>query len=397
MALPTELPGRVRVLKDGAEVDLARLESFSFEDVDIGTDKAKFSFDNEDLSVLEDPTWRRGQRLTVSWGTLANMKPPRDVIVEGFSGLETLEITTRGVITLMNRVKKTRAFKNMTDSEVATQVAEENGYAGAAARISATTRKRGTVNQIGVTDAVFLASLARRHGFIFNVRDTGMYWGPRNLDARPSVSIGYRGADADAQALRAGLDSDIEAATGAVALKGLDPETGKQFETEAKSGDSGHTSLSDTHEVPDGRTAMWQIEKWLGSSTGGAASHATKEEAKEEADRRFDQAAKRRFTMKIDIEGAAAPVFAATIARLVGFGAYISGNYYVEKVNDSIDGSGYVSSIELNRDGPSKSPESTDEMAAKDKVNDAGKKPGEGEMKEVLDPRTSQWRLQRSD
>ena len=124
----------VKVAPEGAgdeRVDLSeRVLSFTFEDSEKKADKLVLTVDNWDLANFDDPVWKKGNILEVSWGYPGNMAPPRRVVVKKLKGFQTLTIEGQATSVLMNREAKTRAWTSKSRSEVAKEIAAEHGYEG---------------------------------------------------------------------------------------------------------------------------------------------------------------------------------------------------------------------------------------------------------------------------
>jgi len=76
----------VTVVPEGSteeRVDLSeRVLSFVFEDSEKKADKLVLTVDNWDLKNFDDPVWKKGNILEVSWGYPGDMAPTREVVIQ---------------------------------------------------------------------------------------------------------------------------------------------------------------------------------------------------------------------------------------------------------------------------------------------------------------------------
>ena len=96
----------VRVKPEGSNserVDLSeRVLAFSFEDSEKKADKLVLTVDNWDLSNFDDPVWKKGNILEVSWGYPGEMAPAREVVIQKVTGFQTLSVAGHAKSVLMN-------------------------------------------------------------------------------------------------------------------------------------------------------------------------------------------------------------------------------------------------------------------------------------------------------
>ena len=110
-------------------IDIAdRLVSFEYQDESQKADRVIIRLDNYDLFILDDPTWRRGQLLQVSWGYPENMATPQLVVIKRISGGLTLTVEAISRSVLLNGIQKTLAFHNQKRSQVVESIAKDNGF-----------------------------------------------------------------------------------------------------------------------------------------------------------------------------------------------------------------------------------------------------------------------------
>ena len=117
----------VTVLPEGAAARRVEL-SLVYEDSESKADKLVLSVDNWDLRNFDDPVWKKGNLLEVSWGYPGDMAPTRQVLIQKVTGFQTLAIEAHGSATLMNKISRCRTFENLSRAEVVRKIAQENGY-----------------------------------------------------------------------------------------------------------------------------------------------------------------------------------------------------------------------------------------------------------------------------
>lgn len=174
------------------EIPASDLASFEFIDTDTGTDVAKLSLRNDDMKWYDEGAFRAGQKLNIIWGWESAMCTPRRMVVKKPSrGSNPIVITLHDEGTLLDLVPKKRHWEGMTDSQIASAIADENGYTGIMQDITDAVAVREGTTQLG-TDAAFLSTLARRNGYRWWVDGMGLHWGARPTGAEPSAYFIYR-------------------------------------------------------------------------------------------------------------------------------------------------------------------------------------------------------------
>ena len=125
----TEPAYYVKVAQEGAgaeRVDLSeRVLAFAFEDSEKKADKLVLTVDNWDLKNFDDPVWKKGNLLEVSWGYPGEMAPAREVVIQKVTGFQTLNVEGHAKSVLMNKVARCRTFENQKRSDVVRQIASD--------------------------------------------------------------------------------------------------------------------------------------------------------------------------------------------------------------------------------------------------------------------------------
>lgn len=330
-----------------------RLIAFEFEDNDSRADKCTLTLDNFDLRWLDDETFRKGQRLDVSWGYVGNLTEPQAVIVKRVHGGAVIKIECHSVGVGLNQEKRTAAFNNVRRSDVARKIAGDNGFSGDRLHVEDTKEEFETINQAAETDAALCKRLAKKEGFTFYVDSTGFHWHDSNYDAAPTHVLIYYTDEGRGDILKFKMDSDMTRMPGRVQVKGMDPKTKKAFDKSGSDADTDRTELAGQIEVIDPQTGATDlIKRRIAQSTVRHTSAATETDAKREADSRWKRSSRRRIKLGLDIVGDPT-IKAKTTIKVKGLGEYLSGLYYVKVVKTKIGG-GYTASLALRRGGPTK-------------------------------------------
>lgn len=326
--------------------------SFSYDDEERRADKLKITVDNRDLSNFDDPVWRKGGKLVVTWGYEGNMTVPRTCVITKVTGFLTLAIEANAESVLMNTVGRCRTFENATRSDVVRQIANENGYDGEFLHIDDTSERFEVIAQSGSTDAQFINRLAAREGFEFYVDYDGFHWHARRLGARPIRRIVYY-TDRTGDVLDGvTIKNDITRRPGRVRVRGRNPVTGEDIDEVADNEeDSDRETLSELFEIIDPDTgASTTVERAVAQEETVATSQQTAEAGGAEARARFRRAQQVAVKMTLPIIGDP-QIYAKTVIELEGFGQRLSQLYYVKKASHTLGSGGYVTKLELVSDG----------------------------------------------
>lgn len=343
----------------GELVDLTpRVLTFEYEDHESKTDKLRLTVNNFDLSNFDDPVFRHGARLNVSWGNGVDSAPMREVVVRKVTGGIVLNVEGDDRAVEMDTQKKRRTFENVSRSDIVRTIATENGWAQPT--IEDTDEVFFAVNQANLTDAQMLRKLAALEGFEFFVDFDGLHWHRRKTDQAPARTLTYYAANPEAagEIISFNVENDITRKPGRVKVKSRDPMTKEDIEATADNvADKERTSLQAYIGFIDPETGNFTKQKrvaqetTVGSGAGGNAPQ-TQADAMREAKGRFRKAAQTAVKMNIEIRGLPS-LLAKTVVNIDGLGKRLSGKYYARVVKHSIDGQGggYTCSAELITDG----------------------------------------------
>ena len=367
----------VRLLSDAGEHRLFlgdRLLSFEYEDTEKGADKCRLSISNRDLSNFDDPIWKKGNRLVVSWGYPGRMAVPREVVITKVSGSLTLAVEAKSLAELMNKRRKARTFENVTRAEVVRQVAAEYGFGESAQVVEDTVVRYPAIHQAGLTDAQFVMRLARIEGFQFYVDSAGLHFHKRNFAAAPARVFHYYTDPGMGEVVSFDVENDLTAKPGRVRRRARDPLAKEDVEGDSAAQAPSESVLTPVQEVAmttDGAEPQWstqpepvpgepeividpetrapmlrerdtEVEDTGPTSDAGAAVR----EASGIARRAIQVAVK----MKLSTIGDPM-LLAKTIVELRGFGKRLSVRYYIRSVKHTVGAGSYKMEASLVSDG----------------------------------------------
>lgn len=362
---PTISVQLVRPGRDGERIDLSsRVLSIEFEDEETKADRVVLSVDNWDLKNFDSPVWAKGNRIRVAYGYIGRMAPARDMIIKKVTGFTTLSVIAYSKAFLMDSVRRTRTFKNMTRSQAVAQVAEENGYGRDARTIQDTETVYPTIQQANVTDAQFIRRLSRKEGFEFYVDQNGLRFAARNIAAPPARLLAWR-TDQRGTILDINVQNDVTRQPSKYIIRGRDRLAKKDFEVEIDPIDDLKQTLARAADVvpvagpavgvANALLSTVQQTPVVGQAASAVVAVVMSDEPTAEAAKKafLRKAARRRqSTFKLEIEIVGDPLLLAkSVVRIGGIGELLSGNYYIKRHRHRISEQGYTGTLEVIRDG----------------------------------------------
>jgi phage protein D len=333
----------------GEAVDFTdEVESFEYEDNEKAADKLSLTLDNYDLSKFDDPRLRKGNFLEVSWGYKGVMTQPRRCVIKSIKGgpnTVTIEAVFKAYD--MHQIVKSRVWDNVTRAQVVKKIAEEYGYKTSAQDIEDTSVVQRHVTQARQTDAQFLKSLAGREGFEFYVDLTGLHFHRRKMDQVPSRTLVWF-VDKVGTILDFSVESDSKGRKGRVLAKGIDPETKKPFEADAKNDTVKRHSLATLIEVPDEKTGQTTLQTRMATEDVQPSSEQSQAAAKRNADGKF--LASQEGSFKLSVSCIGDPLLRAkSVVEILGIGKRLSGKWYVKKAKTKISAGNYTVDLDCVR------------------------------------------------
>lgn len=392
MALNTDRPFySIRAIPEGKAakaIDLTeRVLTFKFLDEERKADKLTLTLDNWDLSVFDDPTFKKGTILEFVWGYPGRVAPARRAVIQRIKGGRQVTIEAHGLAMLMHKVKKTRTFSGMTLEQIAAKILSEYTELAPLQR-SGQIKVEGDSNtahehrvQAAETDATFLTRLARRHGLEFYIDSTGMHFKPRNFtQGYVKELVWFNGSG---EFLDFDIDNNLAKRPGAVTKRALDPLSKKTIEHRADNDSSKRPGLAPVIEMVDPRTGKRTLQARVAEEHTEHTSETTASGVRSHADAKFRQTQHETIHMSIKLVGDP-DVAAKRVLKVSGVGKRMSGLYYVTQAEHDITNAGYIVTAKAKTDGHGGyGQHNISSKAAHSKGNEAK----QSEI-EVVDPRT---------
>jgi phage protein D len=328
-------PARVDIQAVTVEEDLDALSMFTI---------VLYNWDQERLEVSwsDSALFNVGGEVTISLGYVGDL---RQVMVAEITSLEPTFTAGRPPLLTVRghdhrhrlaRGRKTRSFRNMTDSQIATQVARG---AGMFARVANTKTTLAYVAQTNQSDLQFLQKRAGSIGYEVYVKDKVLYFQPPQIAARPAAELTI-GKDVTEFSPRLSTLAQV----GTMAVRGWDPmrklvvvgTAGAGEETATMGGAaSGPRSANRAF----GKTSVASIRRPVRS----------KAEADQVAYGQFNDMALSYVQGDLDCQGRP-DLRAGTVVDVVGAGWTFSGPYYVTSVTHTMSPEGgYRTSLRVQR------------------------------------------------
>lgn len=359
--------------KSAQPVDVSeRTISVDYDDDDAKLDQLELTLDNFDLAMLDDPNWVKGNSILVQWGYAGNLTPARECIIQKITGNRVLKVIALAKSILMHKVDRFRTFDNMKRSDIVAQIATENGYGSSVQFIDDTKVTIRHTSQARMTDAEFVAHLAKREGFVFYVGPDGFHFERRKMNKAPTKQLVYY-LDGTGTLVDFNLENDVTVHPGVVRAKGRDPLNKKDIdevgsnqtttdgffglapnlETAApKAPDETSTDASNADSVVedvDVRTATTQ-ERAIAKDETIMTTSGDPQVAKREADGKFIHA--QQATILLSLECVGDPLIAAKqVIDVQGISKRLSGRYYIKNAKHKVTASGYTMTLSVRSDG----------------------------------------------
>jgi phage protein D len=231
--------------------------------------------------------------------------------------------------------RKTRSFRNMKDSDIAAQIAQDWKLTP---QVEATAVTHDYVIQNNQTDREFLSERARRNGFELRVENKTLYFQKPKEDAGKIATLTYRENLVDFFPL---LTTARQ--TGKVQVRGWNPKDKKEVLGEAGSGDEIST-------MGGQETGAKTVKKIAGDTVRAICGEnvPTQEAAEEMARAYLNQSA---FEF-ISGEGSCignVQIKAGSVVELKGLGSRFSGLYYVISCRHRFGTRGYTTYFTVRR------------------------------------------------
>jgi phage protein D len=279
------------------------------------------------------------------------MAPTRQVVIQKVTGFQTLAVEGHAVSVLMNKIARCRTFENVRRSDVARQLAKENGYGDARQDIEDTEQVLPVITQARMTDAQLLRRLADREGFEFYVDFDGLHFHKRRLGQRPIRALRWFTPPEVGEILSINIHNDVTAMPGAVSVRGRDPLEKRDISERGSNTETKRDSLAPVIEVVDPETGATRLERRNVAEDIRSSAEAHAGTAKREADARYRSAQHLTVQLSANVVGDPS-LLAKTVVEIQGISQRLSGKYYLKEAKHKLE-AGYTVELKCLRDGTS--------------------------------------------
>jgi phage protein D len=330
-------------------VDLTeRVFTFDFDEEESKADKLELGLDNFDLSLFDDPHWRHGNTLIVSWGYVGNMTKPRKMVIGKITGSKILKVEALAPSILMNKDVKSRCFVNTTTKQILKAISDQYGIP-IAQDLSAQVDYLRTTQQAKMTDAQFLAHLARRDGLVFHVKEDGIHFAPRNLAAAPIRLFTYYRDEGQGDVLDFNVENDVTMAPGRIVAKGRDPLRKEDIHEGASNTETQRPGLAPITHTVSRRDLTTQTAP-IAQDAVILTTAPTAAIAKRQVDGKYIRA--QQATVQLTLSVVGDPIVGAThVIEVHGISKRLSGKYYVKSAKHKLSATAYVLNLTCHSDG----------------------------------------------
>lgn len=325
-----------------------RVVAFNLSTHTQATDRLRLSLHNDDLALFGHPALQHGTTVDVRWGYGGALAKPRRFFLEEFRGFTNLELTLSGHERPLTQTAKVRSWTDMGVTDVVRAIASENGFTGASADIQNVAGEATTIVQAGETDAALLQRLAKEQAYEFFIDTDGLHWKKPQKCRAPVVLLQYNMTDSPITEIS--FSSNLARHVGRVETRGRDPLRKETIFSAQNHTTAPRDTLAETVEVVDPdlyQSAMQQQSGKVAVHPSSAANAGTLEQ---ESLSRFVASESSAIRANVKLIGHSRLMARQTV-RLAGVSDYLSGNYYVEEAEHTIDHDGYTTALTLTRDG----------------------------------------------
>lgn len=319
------------------------VESFEYEEDEKKSDQLKITLDNFDLSHFDNPVWRQGNKVQVTWGYPGNMSPIRECIIQKVEGSTKITVTAQAKSLLMNRDIKCKTYENTRRSEIVHAIAKDYGFDETHRFIDDTETMYETISQTRESDAQFIKRMADAEHFEFYVDFSGLHWHPRKMGQKPLRVMEYYLPPDVGDIVGFNVESDPFAKPTEVKAVGRDPLKKKDIDGTGNDQETKRIALV----APD--TGVVGIKDNTEQKDVRPTAETNSSQVKKEADGAFKRA--KQATVKLSLDCVGDPlVIAKSVLDIRGISKRLSGLYYVNSATHKIDSNGYKMSLKVTTD-----------------------------------------------
>jgi phage protein D len=322
-----------------------------YQDVEYKADKLTLTVDNSDLSQFDDPIWRKGNIIIISWGYSESMSIPRRCQIRKVQGFKQLRVEALGKEIELNVDTKTNVFEHTKRSEVVRYIANQWGFRDESLlHIQDTEVTREHIVQARMTDAQFMRRLAAKEGFEWYIDHDGFHFHERNFFQRSNRVLTYFSDPELTEITDITVETDVTKRAGTVRVKSHNPTKRRTIDKLADSeSEKDRAVLGHVNEAPGKPEAKIPGYKSIAHSTIKGTTEPDDAAAKRAASAHFRN--HQQGAVKINITLIGDPnIHAKSIIELRGVGKRLSGLYYVRGTSHKINSS-YTLSLECVSDG----------------------------------------------
>jgi phage protein D len=353
-----------------------RLVGFTFSDHETKMDEATLTFRNEDFALLDNPVLAKGQQFIMAWGWPGDMHPPRRMIVVKSERSNPMKVICHCLLEKMNLAPRNRRMEGCTDSQFVKRIAQAWGFSGSSLDVEETEATHEVLVQTAhMSDAQFLAKLAKDNGFIFYIDHTGLHWHRRRTESQPKFDFTYRtekdGPFVCPMVEEPRLEYKPPAAVVKVKNTAMDPDTGEQVKEEADADTADQASLGCEEEygtldeiATEILEATWEPWPPISESVSNRQARctrmadvggglATQQEAKAKAKGTYRHKAIGRYKISCVVNGKP-QLEPRCVGNVIGIADTVDGHYWIKSVRTDISVGTFKQTVELSRDAPKK-------------------------------------------
>lgn len=322
-----------------------------YQDVEYKADKLLLTVDNADLSQFDDPIWRKGNIIIISWGYSDAMSIPRRCQIRKVQGFKQLRVEALGKEIELNVDTKNNVYEHTSRSVVARTIAEQWGFRDEALlHIQDTKLVREHIVQAQMTDAQFMRRLAAKEGFEWYIDHDGFHFHERNFFQRSTRVLIYHDDPELTEISDITVETDVTKRAGSVRVKTHNPTKRRTIDKPADSETEKERGvLGSVNEAPGKIEAKVPGFKTTAHNIIKGTTETDESAAQKVAAAHFRKAQQGAVKMNITLIGDP-NIHAKSIVELRGVGKRLSGLYYVRGTSHKISAS-YTLSLECVSDG----------------------------------------------
>jgi phage protein D len=334
--------------------------------------KAEITFWNEDNALSDSAVLAKGTQLRIQYGYSGWLSKPRTFRIKKLKGTKA-RIRNIGRVTVeayssaeaLHGSKRGKRWNGLTDNQIAAQIARANNLK---TLLSPDDNVRRTRIQSNQTDAQFLAEIAQKRGYLFNVEnDTLIFASTEEVERIAPVAVYtyYVEGEGHGWVLRFEPESNIFGIAGAVRVVSRDPKTGQRVEYTAKISDrkdrvlGRHSELVADGDVEEARRTSTALHQGATPDTVTVnRPNLTLGQCKDEAQKRLRQMQSRTLRARAGLIGNP-DTWERQLIQMHGVGKQMSGLWRITEVEHEIGRRGYMMLLKVRRDGLSSKPKGT--------------------------------------